>query len=70
MRIRGWVMTSFHSVLHRYVAPFLAGVCMAAATVVGGIVPVIALVGTAGVLVFLSLPAGVRMIAGHSDAEI
>ena len=62
-------MTKFESALHKYVAPFLAGVCMAATTVVGGIASVVLLVYMASVLIYLSLPAGARMIARRSDAE-
>ena len=61
-------MTRFQSVLHKFVAPFLVGVCMAAVSVVGGIASVVGLLFAAGVLGFLSLPAGARMIARHSDA--
>ena len=42
---------------------------MAAATVVSAPASVVLLVYMAGVLVFLSLPVGVRMIARRSDAE-
>ena len=62
-------MTKVQSALHKYVAPFLAGVCMAATTVVGGIASVVLLVYMASVLIYLSLPAGARMIARRSDAE-
>ena len=47
-------MTKVQSALRKYVAPFLAGVCMAAATVVGGIASVLALVVVAGMLAFLN----------------
>ena len=63
-------MTKVQSALRKYVAPFLAGVCMAATTVVGGIASVLALVVVAGAFVFISLPAGARMIERHSDAAI
>lgn len=66
----GGVMTFVSNVLHKYVAPFLAGVCMAAVTVVGGVVSVVALFVAAGVFGFLSLPAGARMIERHSHAAI
>jgi hypothetical protein len=56
-------MTNVQSILHKYVAPFLVGVCMAAATVVGGIASVVGLVVAAGVFGFFSLPAGARMMA-------
>ena len=48
--------------LHRYLSPFVAGVCVAWATIAGS-VPMIVLLLTATVLfVFLSLPAGGRVI--------
>ena len=47
-------MTKVQSALRKYVAPFLAGVFMAATTVVGGIASVLALVVVAGMLAFLS----------------
>jgi hypothetical protein len=59
-------MTNVQGLLHRYVAPFLAGVSMAAATVVGGVASAVALVCVAGVLAFLSLRAVARVIAPHS----
>jgi hypothetical protein len=58
------------SVVHKYVAPFLVGVFMAAATVVVGVASVVALVVAAGVFAFLSLPAGARMMSRHSGAAI
>jgi hypothetical protein len=63
-------MTKVQRALLRYVAPFLAGVCMAAATVVSTPASVVAFVYIAGVLVFLSLPAGARMIARGPGAEV
>ena len=62
-------MTKVQNALHKYVAPFLAGVCMAAATVVSGPGLAVLLVYMSGVFVFLSLPAGIRMMARRSDAE-
>jgi hypothetical protein len=63
-------MTVVLSVMNKYVAPFLVGVFMAAATVVVGIESVVALVVAAGVFGFLSLPAGARMMSRHSGAAI
>lgn len=49
--------------LHRYMSPFMAGVCMAGATVTSEVALAAALfVGGAG-FAFASLPAGGRMIA-------
>ena len=63
-------MTNVSSVLQQYFAPFVVGVCMAAATVVSGVVSIVALLVVAGVFSFLSLPAGARMIARRSDAAV
>jgi hypothetical protein len=63
-------MTKVQSALHKYVTPFLAGVCAAAATVFSTPAPVVLFVYLAGVFVFLSLPAGARMIARRSGAEV
>jgi hypothetical protein len=55
--------------LHRYLAPFLTGVCMAGVTVVDNVPAMVILVLAAAVLGFASLPAGGRMIgriAGRS----
>ena len=48
--------------LQRYVAPFLAGVCMAGATVTHTIPVAFVLVLAAGFLGFCSLPVGERAI--------
>ena len=48
--------------LHRYVSPFVAGVCAAAATFVSNVPMMVVLLLAAGVFVFMSLPAGGRMI--------
>ena len=53
--------------LHRYLAPFIAGMSMAAATVVHHGMASVLLVLTAGVFAYVSLPAGgrtVRRLAG------
>ncbi len=55
------------NVLHRYVAPFLMGVCMAAATVMPDMASMVTSLTAAGVYCFFSLPAGGRMIARLSD---
>ncbi len=61
-------MTIVMSVLHRFVAPFLMGVCMAAATVMSDIASMIIPLTAAGVYCFFSLPAGGRMIVRLTDA--
>ena len=61
-------MTIVQKVLHRYVAPFLMGVCMAAATVVGDMAPMVTSLIAAGVYGFFSLSAGGRMIERLADA--
>ena len=48
--------------LQRYLAPFVAGVCMAGATVVHNIPVVLLLALAGGVFGFFSLPAGGRVI--------
>lgn len=63
-------MVNVSSVLQKYVAPFVVGVCVAAATVVSGVVSIVALLVVAGVFGFFSLPAGARMIARHSDVAV
>ncbi len=55
------------NVLHRFVAPFLMGVCMAAATVMPDMASMVTLLAAAGVYCFFSLPAGGRMIARLTD---
>ena len=56
------------NVLHRYVAPFLMGVCMAATTVMPDMASMITSLTAAGVYGIFSLPAGGRMIARLTDA--
>ena len=63
-------MTIVLNLLHRYVAPFLMGVCMAAATVVSDVASVVALLFAAGASVFLSLPAGSRLFARFTDTVV
>ena len=60
-------MTIVLNVLHRYVAPFLMGVCMAAATVVSDIPSIVALLCVAGAAGFFSLPVGRRWFARFAD---
>ncbi len=61
-------MTIVMNVLHRYVAPFLMGVCMAATTVMPDMASMVTSLTAAGVYGFFSLPAGGRMIAWLTDA--
>jgi ABC-type amino acid transport system permease subunit len=48
--------------LHRYLSPFIAGVCAAAATVVSNVPMAVVLLLAAALFGFVSLPAGVGMI--------
>ena len=48
--------------LHRYLSPFVAGVCMAAATVVGNVPMTVVLLLAAVLFGFFGLPDGRRMI--------
>ncbi len=48
--------------LHRYLAPFVAGLCAAAATVVDGVPMTVVLLLAAALFCFVNLPGGVRMI--------
>jgi len=57
-------------ILHKYMAPFAAGMSMAAATAVGGSVGAVLLLGLAGAFAFASLPAGGRMISRLVDAAV
>jgi hypothetical protein len=61
-------MTIFMNVLHRDVAPFLTGVCMAATTVMPDMALLVASLTAAGVCCFFSLPAGGRMMMRLTDA--
>ncbi len=63
-------MTIVLNLLHRYVAPFLMGVCMAAATVVSDMASVVALLSAAGASGFLSLPAGGRLFSRFTDTVV
>jgi len=63
-------MTIVLNLLHRIVAPFLGGVCMAATIVVGDMASMVALVSATVALGFLSFPAGVRMIARLADPVV
>ena len=55
-------MEALMNILHRYLAPFVAGFCMAGATVVHEVPLVAVLLLAAGVSGYISLPAGGRMI--------
>ena len=59
---------TFLNVLHRYVAPFLMGVCMAVTTVMPDMASMVTSLTAAGVYGFFSLPAGGRMITRLTDA--
>ncbi len=61
-------MTIVMNVLHRFVAPFLMGACMAGTTVMPDVASMIIPLTAAGVYCFFSLPAGGRMIARLADA--
>ena len=63
-------MSVFVSVLNRYVAPFLVGMCFAATTVVSDVASVVALISLAGALGYFSFPAGGRMIARLTNAAV
>ena len=47
---------------YRYLSPFVAGVCVAGASVVSGVPATVALLLAAALFGFLSLPAGDRVI--------
>ncbi len=55
------------NVLHRFVAPFLMGVCMAATTVMPDVASMVIPLTAAGVYGFFSLPAGGRVISWLTD---
>jgi hypothetical protein len=63
-------MTIVMTLLHRYVAPFLMGVCMAATTVVSDIPSMVALLCVAGASGFFSLPAGGRLFSRFTDTVV
>jgi hypothetical protein len=48
--------------LHRYLSPFVAGVCVAAVTVVDNAPMMVVLLSATALCGFFSLPAGGRMI--------
>jgi len=56
--------------LQRYLAPFVAGVCMAGATVVHAIPVAFVLVLAGGFFGFCSLPVGDRMIRRIAGTSI
>ena len=62
------VMTIVMNLLHRYVAPFLMGGCMAATTVMPDMASMVTSLTAAGVYCFFSLPAGGRMMMRLTDA--
>ena len=47
--------------LHRYLSPFVAGVCAAGATVVDNVPMMVVLLSATALFCFVSLPAGVGM---------
>ena len=49
--------------LHRYLSPFVAGVCVAGTTVVDNVPMMVVLLLAAALSGFFSLPAGGRMIS-------
>jgi len=49
--------------LHRYLSPFVAGVCMAGATVVDSLPMAAVLIVSAALSCFFSLPVGGRMVS-------
>ena len=59
----GWIMGALIKFLHRFLSPFLTGVCMAAATVASDVPMTVVLLSAAALLGFMSLPAGGRMIS-------
>ena len=61
-------MVVVSNVLHRYVAPFLLGFCMAASTVVSNVPSMVALLFAAVTLGYLMSPAGGRIIARLTNA--
>jgi hypothetical protein len=66
----GWkFMSTQATFLHRYVLPFMAGVCMAGATVGTDSFPAIVLLLCGLGLAFASLPAGARMIARLAGSQ-
>ena len=48
--------------LHRYLSPFAAGFCAAAATAVDSVPVMVVLLMAAALFCFVSLPAGAQMI--------
>ena len=54
--------------LHLYLSPFVAGVCMAGATVVDSVPMAVVLFAAAVLSGFFSLPAGGRMIRRVASA--
>jgi hypothetical protein len=56
------IMEMLVAFTYRYLSPFLAGVCVAGASVVSGVPAMIALLLAAALFGFISLPAGDRVI--------
>ena len=63
-------MSIASNVLHRYVAPFLLGSCMATVTLVSNAPSIVALLCVAGALGFLMTPAGGRFIERRIGAAV
>jgi len=55
-------MEALTNFAHRYIAPFVTGVCMAGATVVNDVPAIAALIMAAGISGYISFPAGGRWI--------
>ena len=55
--------------LHRYLSPFVAGVCAAGATVVDNVPMMVVLLSATALFGFFSLPAGGRVINRLSGAR-
>ena len=55
--------------LHRYLSPFVTGVCAAGATVVDNVPMMVVLLSATALFGFFSLPAGGRVISRLSGAR-
>jgi hypothetical protein len=64
----GIIMSVLVAFLHRYLSPFVTGVCVAGATVVDNVPLTVALVSATILFGFFSLPAGGRMIGRIAGA--
>ena len=58
----GTIMSILVAFLHRYLSPFVTGVCVAWATIVDNVPMMVVLLLVAALFSFVSLPAGVGMI--------